>query len=626
MAEPEASVCKPGACLRVGVTGHRTGDKLPAEVEPLVRRTVDSLLLAMKTALDEAVADDRAAFAAREPELVVISSLAEGADRIVAEAGLAASAALDVVLPKPRAAYEGDFATEASKAEFRDLLGRARTVFELAQPQDALAEKRGYETAGLIMLAQTDILLAIWDRGEAAGIGGTAEIIEQAIAEGAPVLAINPQTPGRADLLWTGDLELPPGRVRLEEIARAEGVASLPRVIGSLVAPPDDPVARGGLAELYREPPGPEHGWPIYSAFLALLGVRRLRRTDFVPLDKHPFSTESWRASFPGVGKPLEDAVCNTLLPAITLPDRFAVRYAELYRSAFVFNFLAAAVTVVLAVSGLAAESSLFHGDAGMALKLWLVLGEIVLLFSIVGVWLWGARRAWHRRWLDYRRMSEWLRYLRVLCLVGARSAIGRPRPRPVSRNEFGRRGRLEQDDWVGWYVRSTERSLPLPMRVVDQDYLDAVRKAVCTTELDGQINYHRTNHERMAAAAHRLHWAGLVLFGLPIASGLLFVAAYAEYRPWLHAYRFWFTAAAAALPALAAALNAIRIQADFETVAGRSKDAADHLTRIREALGREPLTFARLSDRIERAIAVMGAEHSEWRTLFGTRPLGLSV
>ena len=44
----------------------------------------------------------------------------------------------------------------------------------------------------------------------------------------------------------------------------------------------------------------------------------------------------------------------------------------------------------------------------------------------------------------------------------------------------------------------------------------------------------------------------------------------------------------------------------------------------MRPAMMADPLDFARLSDRIQKAVAVMSAEQSEWRTLFGTRPLSL--
>jgi hypothetical protein len=591
-----------------------------------VARLFDAISLAFKAAVEDA----NWAFEAGTPELVVVSALAEGADRIVAEAGLAAGAVLDVVLPSAQASYEADFRTQRSKAEFRSLLHRARSAFQLDRPDGELKAKRGYQAAGLTMLAHADLLIAIWDEGEAAGIGGTAEIVERAFVDGAPILLINPATPDAAHLLWTGTVELPSGAARLEEAERKDAFAELPALVNALVAPPADPATEAGLRDFYAEPTGPAHGWPLYSALLALLAVRRLTRTDFIPKDEHPFSAESWREHFPDAGRPLSQRVCDTLLPSITLPDRLAVRYAELYRSAFVFNFVAAAVAVVLALAGLVTELPQLRESlrAAMLVKFGFVLAEVILLLSIVAVWLWGARRGWHRRWLDYRRAAEWLRYLRVLCLVGARAPLARPRPMQSARTEGGRGRRLDQDDWVGWYVGAIGRLLPLPTRLADRQYVEAVREAVINAELLGQMNYHHANRDSMAFAAHRLHWTGLVLFGAPIAAGVVFIVGYAGFvlvgATWAHDYRFWIVAITAAFPAIGAALNAIRVQADFETVGIRSEDTAAHLATIVEAMRKDPPDFTRLSDRIQRAVAVMGAEHSEWRTLFGTRPLGL--
>jgi hypothetical protein len=631
MERQGASVCRPRACLRVGVTGHRTGPKLEAHQQPAVRATIARLFEAIATNFHKAVDGAHWAFGPGLPELVVVSALAEGADRIVAQEGLEAGAVLDAVLPANQGAYEKDFESEKSKLEFRDLLGQARSVFQLAAPDGALKEKRGYQAAGWTMLAHADLLIAVWDEAEGAGIGGTAEIVEQAFADGAPILLINPATPSEAHLLWTGPMEPPSTGARVEEAPRKEAFAEIPKLVQALVAPPADRTTDDGLRAFYTEPPGPEHGWPLYSALLAILAVRRLKRTDFIPTDEHPYSTASWHERFPDVGKPLSDVVCSTLLPSITLPDRLAVRYAELYRSAFVFNFLSAALAVILALAGLSTELPAFHGHpkAAMSLKFWLVLSEVLLLLSIVGVWLWGAHRAWHRRWLDYRRAAEWLRYLRVLCLVGARAPIARPRPTPSARTEGGRGARLDQDDWVGWYVRAIGRLLPFPAVEVDaHNYVEAVRNAVIVAELDEQIKYHHANRERMAYAALRLHWAGLLLFSAPIAVGAIFIVGYFAFMrfgaAWAHDYRFWIVAGTAAFPALGAAFNAIRVQADFETLAIRSEDTAARLATIREAMQKDAPEFIRLSDLIRRAVAAMGAEHSEWRTLFGTRPLSL--
>ncbi len=626
------SAYRPRACLRVGVTGHRTGPKLPDEVAPAIRATVERLFAQMNQAFADTVNLAQWAFGDEPPELVVVSALAEGADRIVAEAGLGNGAALEVVLPAARGFYEHDFESAGSKAAYRALLANARSVFELDSPDGTLAEKRGYEAAGLIMLAHSDILIAVWNECEAAGIGGTANIVQQAVSEGMPILLINPATPDGAKLLWTGDMDLPPAKVRTEDLPTSDAFAALPYVIEVLVAPPADSATRAALLTFYDEPPGPRRGLPIYSALLALLAVRALRRTDFRPKNEHPHPPDQWRALFPGPSEPLTEAVCNTLLPAVTPTDRLAVRYSERYRSAFVFNFLAAAMAVSFALLGLSTEIPLVHDlldeNGRLLVKALLVMCEITILISIVSIWAQGHRQGWHQRWLDYRRCAEWLRHLRVLSLVGARSSISRPRRTPGARTEAERGERLDQDDWVGWYVRAVGRLLPPPNRAVDSGYAEAVQKAVITVELRGQINYHHDNGRLMALAAGRLHQWGRVLFFAPIVVGASFLLAYLAFRFWKFGLademRFYVTVLTAALPAFGAALYAIRVQGDFETVAIRSEEMASRLAAIRAAMVADTADFARLSDRIQRAVAVMSAEQSEWRTLFGTRPLSL--
>jgi hypothetical protein len=251
----ELAPLRPRARLRVGVTGHRPGPKLPAKAEPVIKATVERLIAQLSPTLAGVVGETPWAFAAQPAELAVVSSLAEGADRIVAEAGLAASARLEVVLPAPKAIYQRDFATEASKAEFLALLSRASSVFELDVAAGPLGAKRGYEAAGLAMLAHADLLIAVWDEGEAAGIGGTAVIVERAVNEGAPVLLINPAASDEARLLWTGDMGAPPAETRLEILPHRPAGPALEQVVRALVAPPRDGRAAMALQTFYRERP-----------------------------------------------------------------------------------------------------------------------------------------------------------------------------------------------------------------------------------------------------------------------------------------------------------------------------------------------------------------------------------
>ena len=179
--------------LRIGVSGHRLPPKLPEESEAPLRSHLDRILAAIAATVRKA---------GTATALVIVSSLAEGSDRIVAEAGLAAGFALQVVLPFRRAEYALDFETQASRTEFKQLLARAGDVFEL----DGGADERphAYEAAGLFMLANVDVLIAIWDGEVAAGIGGTAQIVERAIADGLVVVWIEPTHPNATQISLPG--------------------------------------------------------------------------------------------------------------------------------------------------------------------------------------------------------------------------------------------------------------------------------------------------------------------------------------------------------------------------------------------------------------------------------------
>lgn len=170
MAPPAAVPSRPvvggGARFRIGVTGHR---RLPDDGRAAA---------AVGTALDALTA------AAGERDVAVVSSLAEGADRLVAEAGLARAWALEVVLPLPAGDYEADFGDEGSRRRFRSLLAAADQVDVVAP---AAAREDAYWAAGAAVVERADALLALWDGAPARGRGGTAEVVAMARAAGLPL-------------------------------------------------------------------------------------------------------------------------------------------------------------------------------------------------------------------------------------------------------------------------------------------------------------------------------------------------------------------------------------------------------------------------------------------------------
>lgn len=607
----ESPAPRPRAFLRIGVTGHRPGPKLSAEQADAVRRAVDRILADIAQLTRAVVERDSWAFASRRPEISVVSPLAEGADRIVAEAGLAAQFGLSAILPFGRADFRTDFESEASRQAFDLLLSKSEAVFELDGKREAAA--RAYEAAGLLMLANADLVIAIWDQMPADGVGGTALIVEQAMAADVPVILIDPRVPDEPAILWRADSALPTAREGIETIPRRPLGDTLSTVVDIIVGPPRDPHERRPLEELFKEK---ARRWNIalsYPLMLFLLGVRAMRWSDLHAPPQQQDSAVRWRHYLQGH---LDDVALrpidtDMLYRAYSFVDHLSTRYAQIYRSAYVFNYLAGAAAVLLASIGLIYPSP--DPIAALNFKAVMVAVEIGLIASILLTLNLGTRRQWHRRWLQYRRLAETLRQLRMLAPTAAAARLDRPSDR--AGRAYG---------WVSWYARAVEREIPLPNVVVSEAYLTAVRDAVSQSELKSQVSWNAHNAEAMEKAGHRLHIAGTLLFWATLAICVNFLAIYfidIEEAETLRELTVFLTAL---FPAIGAALSAIRSQADFETVARRSHETARDLDELDQALAREPPEFARLTDRIEKAVDVMMADNAEWHVLFRTRPLSL--
>jgi hypothetical protein len=164
--------------LVLGITGHR--DLREADVAGLEAR----------------VGDLFAELRARYPHtpLILLSPLAEGADRLAARVALRMGVQLFVPLPMPRALYEEDFATADSRAEFAGLLQQADRWFELpvrrGVDEEQLREHTEqrdpqYQQVGIYIADHCHILIALWDGGATNGNGGTGQVVQYKL-EGVP--------------------------------------------------------------------------------------------------------------------------------------------------------------------------------------------------------------------------------------------------------------------------------------------------------------------------------------------------------------------------------------------------------------------------------------------------------
>jgi hypothetical protein len=194
------SLPDPSSACCVGVTGHRPNGLGKADM-PALRARIQKLLLELPPLVKQVFATAPPATTDASPSSWIITPLAEGADRIVAEEGLATGYALYCPLPFDRREYEKDFQGTESNRTFRELLSKATAVQEIGAQGPALKRDAAYTRVGQEVLLRSNILIAIWDGAPPKGLGGTAQIVDMARNMGIPVIWVHAHHPHDVRLL-----------------------------------------------------------------------------------------------------------------------------------------------------------------------------------------------------------------------------------------------------------------------------------------------------------------------------------------------------------------------------------------------------------------------------------------
>jgi hypothetical protein len=149
----------------VGITGHQrlSDPKLWVWVESVMRRELERL----------------------SPPIVGVTSLAIGADQLLARLILEVGGKIHVVLPFED--IERTFSPEDLPA-YHSLLKSAKVEILNTHGTD---EDR-YLAAGQRVVELSELMLAVWNGKPAKGKGGTADVVAFAILRGVPVIHINP--------------------------------------------------------------------------------------------------------------------------------------------------------------------------------------------------------------------------------------------------------------------------------------------------------------------------------------------------------------------------------------------------------------------------------------------------
>lgn len=657
---------RPRLALTIGIVGHRP-NRLPAQQEK--RDTITAEITAVLGAIAREAADAhkyyKQYFRAKRPLIAVISGLAEGTDRMAAHAAIdlkkttaAAFAAgaefrLDVPLPFSAELYKTDFKAPESKSEFDALLKQARSVLVLpgergrpgeSEQQAALRENRSYEDAGLTLLNQSDIILAVWDGGPSAGRGGTRELLDIAARAGTPVIHVDAGGELPTRILWDRLDEFPAPSNAADDLPAQSLGEALREVIDGLLRPPggQKPSTRKGAGSGQPEKPSGKQKqsdlegerlkryykswlWPrnfglAFPALMALFEVRARRYADWRPDPPKILSAQlvGFDKSEPPNAKLQQTSVLAT---AFGWADGWGVWLAQIFRSAFVMNFSLAAFAVAAAAislvstditelfmsSGSGAPDMNFLANTLAEHKLPFVGAELFFIIFVIGITYAGYRSRWHHRWLEAREVAERLRIAFPLWALGLRPATF-----PA-----------EEPAWTGWYTRAIVREQGMRAAILDAAGLEQSRDTLSGV-LSDQCNYHRTTADRMAKMERRLEAVGVVLFVITLLALSVFsiaVLAHVEVSPRVS---YSVTAIAAGLPALGTALFGIRVIGDFDGIARRSDLTCEVLQQIITAMGAERPSLTALRTRAKAASDIMLGDVASWRLAAESRTLAI--
>ena len=341
--------------FRIGVTGHRDFAD-PQAVRAAVRDAIRQVKEFLPISADRGL------------ELTVVSALAEGADRLVAEEVLAEEGTrLEAVLPMDAGDYLDDFGQASSKQEFICLLDRASYICQVPATS---SRDDSYEKAGHYVVDHSDAVIAVWDGQPARGHAGTERIVQYARRKNVALIIV------RVDGAPSAEWERKPAAI-VADVAK-----KLARYNGSRITSSEFDAELRDLRERLM---------PDMIADPA---------TD--PLGLSRGQVAAW------------------LFPYFARAEILAMGRQRLFKllSMLIFIFAAASVAAVAVVAAIAAVTGV-HSKSSSDYS-WIAWLEIFFLLAVICIFQVNRRFHLHDQWISYRFLAERLRSMYFLTLAGA--------------------------------------------------------------------------------------------------------------------------------------------------------------------------------------------------------------
>ncbi|WP_339683096.1 hypothetical protein [Gimesia maris] len=455
----------------IGVTGHR---KLGEENRPAIKSAVRKIF----TDLHEKYP---------QTSFLLLSPLAEGADRLVAEVALELAAddsfqaTIELVVPLPwlRAVCENLLHRTGERSEFDGLLNQATQIIEMPLVEGITAEEivnseearaKQYREVGRFIARHSQMLIALWD-GVREPEGGTARVIRWQ-QEGADAPFIKTQN----------SLDEPEcGPVYHIAVPREHSKPELKAGERNTLYPKHgrdtDKDKDKDKVESYFH-----NMWSSINDFNRDISVdttsfqsRVSQSKDWVILEQHQSQLYEQH---------------QRLLSLYAAADAAALDNQKKKNRAIGGLFFLVGVAVVC-----------FELYTHLLINWWeLLIAYIVFLSAGVGLHRFVTRKKYHDKFIDYRSLAEALRVQFFWRLAGL----------PLTVSDHYLRTVRSELDWIRQAVRSSQL-LTQAHSSLEQEYVQQNQKQIFNLIqkrwVEDQLNYYERTAQKNKETAHRWEW-----------------------------------------------------------------------------------------------------------------------
>ncbi|HOP66744.1 MAG TPA: hypothetical protein PLM96_01465 [Methanoregulaceae archaeon] len=301
----------------------------------------------------------------------------------------------------------------------------------------------------------------------------------------------------------------------------------------------------------------------------------------------------------PDVIRPL----CGTIMPHFVRAHRLSSRYQDLYKSAgnLVFALSALAVLTITV-------QTLFFPSAT-----WLIWLEVIEIAVILALLVSSRLGEWHRKWIDYRFLAERTRAAFFLCII----CIHCEKPPESAYINLGHR----ENDWMDIAFEGILRMRPMEFCRLDIPFLP-LKNFLLDAWVDNRLAYYSRSSEKNSTRYNLFAYLGESIFFIT----LILAVAHATGHEFEEALGIpllplILVTLTITLPAVGAALSAIRVQREYLKNSERYAHIVRHLSSVRNRIhaSRDLKTLCEL---LEEMNEVIMQEQQDWRITFRFRDI----